>query len=184
MGCYYRLQGIFPTQGSNSCLPLWQAGSLPVSYLRSPEFWNWVFLLTLVSYPLFFQMLCFFLCFAVSFQRSHGLFLCPFCYLLMIISYYRLPFVILYYLRNDDFYSPASGLIIESTPVLLPIFQLAFSNILNYAEVEVSTSFHASLLLRIVRSHAKLQFPSFTQLFLFIFSWLFLHQCLPCDNHS
>ena len=37
MGCYFILQGIFPTQGSNLCLLYWQADSLPLSYLRSPS---------------------------------------------------------------------------------------------------------------------------------------------------
>lgn len=39
------------------------------------------------------------------------------------------------------------GQIIKSTPFLLPIFQLAFPNILNYTQMKVSTSSHASLLL-------------------------------------
>ena len=30
VGCHFLLQGIFPTQGSNPCLPQWQAGSLPL----------------------------------------------------------------------------------------------------------------------------------------------------------
>ena len=34
-GCHFLLQGIFPTQGSNSCLLDWQADSLPLSYLAS-----------------------------------------------------------------------------------------------------------------------------------------------------
>ena len=39
MGCYFLLQGIFPTQGSNLhllCLLHWQADSLPLSYQGSP----------------------------------------------------------------------------------------------------------------------------------------------------
>ena len=32
MGCYFLLQGIFPTQGSNQHLPNWQTGSLPPSH--------------------------------------------------------------------------------------------------------------------------------------------------------
>ena len=39
MGCYFLLQGIFPTQGSNPhhlCLLHWQAESLPLSHLGSP----------------------------------------------------------------------------------------------------------------------------------------------------
>ena len=32
MGCRFLLQGIFPTQWSNSCLLYWQADSLPVSH--------------------------------------------------------------------------------------------------------------------------------------------------------
>ena len=38
VGCYALLQGIFWIQGSNLCLlhlPLWQAGSLPLSHLGS-----------------------------------------------------------------------------------------------------------------------------------------------------
>ena len=35
-GCHFLLQGIFPTQGSNSHLLYWQAGSLPLSHLGSP----------------------------------------------------------------------------------------------------------------------------------------------------
>ena len=31
MGCHFLLQGIFPTQGSNSSLLPWQADSLPLS---------------------------------------------------------------------------------------------------------------------------------------------------------
>ena len=34
-GCYFLLQGIFPTQGSNLCLLHWQADSLPLSHLGS-----------------------------------------------------------------------------------------------------------------------------------------------------
>ena len=34
-GCYFFLQGIFPTQGLNPRLLLWQAGSLPLSHLGS-----------------------------------------------------------------------------------------------------------------------------------------------------
>ena len=38
VGCHFLLQGIFPTQGSNSCLLCllhWQADSLPLSHLGS-----------------------------------------------------------------------------------------------------------------------------------------------------
>ena len=35
MGCYYLLQGIFLTQGLNSCLLHWPVDSLPWSYLGS-----------------------------------------------------------------------------------------------------------------------------------------------------
>ena len=35
VGCYFLLQRIFPTQGSNPCLLHWQADSLPLSPLRS-----------------------------------------------------------------------------------------------------------------------------------------------------
>ena len=35
-GCYAFLQGIFPTQGLNPCLLLWQGGSLPLIHLGSP----------------------------------------------------------------------------------------------------------------------------------------------------
>ena len=37
MGCHLLLQGIFPTQGSNRCLLHWQADSLPLSHLGSPQ---------------------------------------------------------------------------------------------------------------------------------------------------
>ena len=37
MGCYFLLQGIFPTQGSNLRLLHWQAGSLPLSLLGGSE---------------------------------------------------------------------------------------------------------------------------------------------------
>ena len=33
MGCYFRFQGLFLTQGSNLHLLRWQAGSLPLSHL-------------------------------------------------------------------------------------------------------------------------------------------------------
>ena len=36
VGPHFLLQRIFPTQGSNSCLLLWQAGSLPLSHLGGP----------------------------------------------------------------------------------------------------------------------------------------------------
>ena len=36
VGCHFLLQGIFPTQGLNSSLLLWQADSLPLSHLGSP----------------------------------------------------------------------------------------------------------------------------------------------------
>ena len=36
VGCYFLHQGIFPTQGLNLCLLLWQADSLPLSHLGSP----------------------------------------------------------------------------------------------------------------------------------------------------
>ena len=36
VGCHFLLQGIFPTQGSNLYLLLWQVGSLPLSRQRSP----------------------------------------------------------------------------------------------------------------------------------------------------
>ena len=32
MGCHFLLQGIFPTQGLNSCLLCWQTDSLPLSH--------------------------------------------------------------------------------------------------------------------------------------------------------
>ena len=35
VGCHGRLQGIFPTQGSNACFLHWQADSLPLSHLGS-----------------------------------------------------------------------------------------------------------------------------------------------------
>ena len=34
--CHFLLQGLFPTQGSNSCLQHWQADSLPLSYQGRP----------------------------------------------------------------------------------------------------------------------------------------------------
>ena len=33
VGCHFLLQGIFPTQGSNSCLLHWQVNSSPLSHL-------------------------------------------------------------------------------------------------------------------------------------------------------
>ena len=36
MGCHFLPQGIFLARGPNPCLLHWQAGSLPLSYLRSP----------------------------------------------------------------------------------------------------------------------------------------------------
>ena len=36
VGCHFLLQGIFLTQGSNSCLLHWQVDSLPLSHLGSP----------------------------------------------------------------------------------------------------------------------------------------------------
>ena len=49
MGCHFLLHGIFLTQGSNSCLPRWQAVSLPLSHQESKHFslfhtkrkWKW-----------------------------------------------------------------------------------------------------------------------------------------------
>ena len=35
VGCYFLLQGIFLTQGSNQCLPHWQEDSLLLSHLES-----------------------------------------------------------------------------------------------------------------------------------------------------
>ena len=37
VGCHALLQGIFPTQGSNSCLLHWQAGSLPLAPPGKPK---------------------------------------------------------------------------------------------------------------------------------------------------
>ena len=37
VGCHFPLQGIFPTWGSNLCLPHWQADSLPPRHLGSPQ---------------------------------------------------------------------------------------------------------------------------------------------------
>ena len=37
LGCHFLFQGIFPTQGSNLHLLLWQADSLPLSQLGSPQ---------------------------------------------------------------------------------------------------------------------------------------------------
>ena len=37
MGCHFLLQGVFLTQGLNSCLLHWQVGSLPLSHQRSPN---------------------------------------------------------------------------------------------------------------------------------------------------
>ena len=36
VGCFFLLQGIFLTEGSNPCLLHWQAKSLPLSHLGSP----------------------------------------------------------------------------------------------------------------------------------------------------
>ena len=36
MGCHFLLQGIFPNQGSNPGLLLWQISSLPLCHLGSP----------------------------------------------------------------------------------------------------------------------------------------------------
>ena len=35
VGCHFLLEGIFPTQGSNSCPLYWQADCLPLSHLGS-----------------------------------------------------------------------------------------------------------------------------------------------------
>ena len=40
MGCYFLLQGIFPTQALNPCLLQWKAGSLPLSHQKNPM---WVY---------------------------------------------------------------------------------------------------------------------------------------------
>ena len=37
VGCHFLLQDIFPTQGSNLRLLLWQGDSLPLSHLGSPQ---------------------------------------------------------------------------------------------------------------------------------------------------
>ena len=37
VGCHFLIQGIFPTQGSNPHLLLWQAGSVPLSHQGSPR---------------------------------------------------------------------------------------------------------------------------------------------------
>ena len=37
VGCHFLLQGMFLTQGLNSCLLLWQAGSLPTELPGKPE---------------------------------------------------------------------------------------------------------------------------------------------------
>ena len=45
VGCHALLQGIFPTQGSNSCLLHllhWQMGSLPLRHLRSHTGKLWI----------------------------------------------------------------------------------------------------------------------------------------------
>ena len=34
LGCHFLLQEIFPTQGSNQCLLLWQMGSFPLHHLE------------------------------------------------------------------------------------------------------------------------------------------------------
>ena len=44
VGCYFLLQGIFPTQGSNPCLLHllhWQVDTLPLSHLGSPTITPW-----------------------------------------------------------------------------------------------------------------------------------------------
>ena len=43
VGCHALLQGIFPTQGGNSCLLCllhWQVGSLPLSHPGNPSLWQ------------------------------------------------------------------------------------------------------------------------------------------------
>ena len=44
MGYLFLLQGIFLTQGLNSCLLHWQVDSLPLSHHRSPHIYNGVLL--------------------------------------------------------------------------------------------------------------------------------------------
>ncbi len=41
-GCHFLLEGIFPTQGSNSQLLHWQVDSLPLSHQGSPRILEWV----------------------------------------------------------------------------------------------------------------------------------------------
>ena len=49
MGCHFLLQGIFLTQGWNSCLLHWQAGSLPLSHQGSPAaVCSWVYSFSLL----------------------------------------------------------------------------------------------------------------------------------------
>ena len=40
VGCHFVLQGIFPTQGSNTCLLHWQTFPLPLSHQGSPRFFD------------------------------------------------------------------------------------------------------------------------------------------------
>ena len=44
VGCHFLLQGIFPTQGSNSYLLHWQVGSLLLSHDGSPCVANYIFI--------------------------------------------------------------------------------------------------------------------------------------------
>ena len=47
MGYHFLLQGIFPTQGSNSCLLHWQEDCLPLSYPEEPIGYLPSFILTI-----------------------------------------------------------------------------------------------------------------------------------------
>ena len=76
-GCHFILQGIFPTQGSNLCLPCllhWQVDCLPLSHLGRPIYIlrggtkaSWIcFMAKLFDYfPLFLHLLTFLLKFDV-----------------------------------------------------------------------------------------------------------------------
>ena len=55
VSCHFLLQGMFPTQGSNLHLLCWQADSLPLSHLGSPEWYipKWLKYLILCYYYYF-----------------------------------------------------------------------------------------------------------------------------------
>ena len=56
-GCHFLLQGIFPTQGSNTPSPAWQTDSLALSHLGSPLGSLWVLPFLCYNYDLFSHFL-------------------------------------------------------------------------------------------------------------------------------